>query len=87
MTDLATWLEYDLVMRAQSVLDLLEILDAREREIDDKGRPMGDLRMVGLISDAEGHLRKSIQRMLEMDAHIKEAHKDEHDKYNDEYDS
>lgn len=78
-TKLETWLDYDLVMRAEGILDLMEIIDAREREIDDKGRPLGDLRLVGLMSDAEGHLRKAIKRLCEMDAYIKERYANEHD--------
>ena len=80
--DFKTWQEYDLKARTEGVRDLLLLLDARERELDDKGRPLGNLTIIGLIGDARAHLEKAIKDFNTMDILMREVYAREH---NDEY--
>ena len=67
--DYQKWFEYDLLLRAESIADLLDILDTEEREWDfDKHACKGDLKMVALLASAQSNLAKAIADLRKIDA-------------------
>lgn len=70
--DYQKWFEFDLLLRAEGIADLLEILDTEEREWDfDKHTCKGDLKMVALLASAQSNLAKAIGDLRKIDAEAK----------------
>ena len=70
--DWQKWFEYDLVLRAEGIADLLDILDKEEREWDfDKHACKGDLKMVALLASAQSNLAKALSDLRRINAEAK----------------
>lgn len=70
--DYQKWFEYDLLLRAKGIADLLDILDEEEREWDfDKHACKGDLKMVALLASAQSNLAKAIADLRNIDAEVR----------------